>query len=588
MKTKSLLLTVIILCAALTASAFSGDAQIGGIYYNIVTKSAKATVIKSPNGYSGDVNIPPAVEYDGVNCSVQAISNEAFRGNTKITSITIPTSVQTIGSNAFYNCSGIEDIVIPNSVTTIGSGALYGCKNLHRVTLSSKLTTIPSGLFYECTTLKTVTIPHGVTTIEESAFAGCSMLFNVSIPKTVTYIGKNVFSDCTSMVSATLPESIEIIPAGLFSNCTSLESIVIPEGIKAIGEGAFSQCSGLLYLTIPSTVEIIGDRAFYGLMALEELCISDLKTWAALDFDNYSYNPMAYAKRILVNGELLTDLVIPTGTTAIGRYTFPVCKTLTSVTIPTSVETIGMGAFYYNDKLKTVTIGSGVKKMESSAFEKCADLTDVYCYATSLPEMTSSFKNAYIEEATLHVPSVAVGTYKDDFYWGKFGTVVALGTNDPAADMHKCGKPTVSYQNGKIMFKSTTKNVEFKSMVTNPDVDYRLNPVIPLSVTYTVSVMATRKGYEPSDVTVVTINWLDNGTNPTIIEQLKGDVNGDGQVDVGDIMAVINYMAGQTAGITPDMADVNGDKQVDVGDIMAIINIMASPLSPSARRFSIN
>ena len=52
-------------------------------------------------------------------------------------------------------------------------------------------------------------------------------------------------------------------------------------------------------------------------------------------------------------------------------------------------------------------------------------------------------------------------------------------------------------------------------------------------------------------------------------------MNGDGNVNVGDIMAVINYMAGQTEGIDEKVADVNGDGKVNVGDIMAIINIMA-------------
>jgi len=77
---------------------------------------------------------------------------------------------------------------------------------------------------------------------------------------------------------------------------------------------------------------------------------------------------------------------------------------------------------------------------------------------------------------------------------------------------------------------------------------------------------------------------------------LRGDVNVDGQVDVGDIMAVINVMAAAPAATTVYAAplatapaatvpggfaagvraDVNGDGQVDVGDIMAIINIMAA------------
>jgi hypothetical protein len=65
-----------------------------------------------------------------------------------------------------------------------------------------------------------------------------------------------------------------------------------------------------------------------------------------------------------------------------------------------------------------------------------------------------------------------------------------------------------------------------------------------------------------------------------IVEMKPGDVNGDGKVNVGDIMAVINFMAGQTAGINKDIADVNGDGNVNVGDIMAIINIMATSITP--------
>ena len=58
---------------------------------------------------------------------------------------------------------------------------------------------------------------------------------------------------------------------------------------------------------------------------------------------------------------------------------------------------------------------------------------------------------------------------------------------------------------------------------------------------------------------------------------LKGDVNGDGTVDVADIATVISVMAGAAV---PDVspsgsADVNGDGTVDVADIAAIISIMA-------------
>jgi hypothetical protein len=57
---------------------------------------------------------------------------------------------------------------------------------------------------------------------------------------------------------------------------------------------------------------------------------------------------------------------------------------------------------------------------------------------------------------------------------------------------------------------------------------------------------------------------------------LRGDVNLDGQVGIGDIVAITNIMAGiETDPGMVSRADVNGDTQVGIGDIVAITNIMA-------------
>ncbi len=57
----------------------------------------------------------------------------------------------------------------------------------------------------------------------------------------------------------------------------------------------------------------------------------------------------------------------------------------------------------------------------------------------------------------------------------------------------------------------------------------------------------------------------------------KGDVNGDGVVDVADIASIISVMAGSIVPGTSvsDAADVNGDGVVDVADIASVITIMA-------------
>ena len=52
----------------------------------------------------------------------------------------------------------------------------------------------------------------------------------------------------------------------------------------------------------------------------------------------------------------------------------------------------------------------------------------------------------------------------------------------------------------------------------------------------------------------------------------KGDVNLDGSIDISDVVAVINQMAG--SGNYP-YADVNSDDDVDISDVVAVINIIS-------------
>lgn len=61
----------------------------------------------------------------------------------------------------------------------------------------------------------------------------------------------------------------------------------------------------------------------------------------------------------------------------------------------------------------------------------------------------------------------------------------------------------------------------------------------------------------------------------TITTALPGDVNLDGNIDSGDIMAVYNAMAGNADAQLLQRADVNGDSNIDSGDVMVVYSIMA-------------
>lgn len=53
---------------------------------------------------------------------------------------------------------------------------------------------------------------------------------------------------------------------------------------------------------------------------------------------------------------------------------------------------------------------------------------------------------------------------------------------------------------------------------------------------------------------------------------IKGDVNGDGLVDVDDMNAVIDIVLG--AGKSVATADVNGDGTIDISDVNEVIDII--------------
>ncbi len=65
---------------------------------------------------------------------------------------------------------------------------------------------------------------------------------------------------------------------------------------------------------------------------------------------------------------------------------------------------------------------------------------------------------------------------------------------------------------------------------------------------------------------------IEDYNNPPEPPKKKGDVNGDGDVNISDVVAIINQMAGTAE--WPD-ANVNGDEKVDISDVVSVINIMA-------------
>ena len=470
---------------------------------------------------------------------ITSISEYAFTGCSALTSLQIPESVTKIGVGAFEACSSLVSLTLPGSLDIISAFLFKSCKSLTSVVLPEGVKNIGLYAFQDCSSLVSVTLPSSITGVDQFSFEGCKELKDVYChAKEVPFIADNALKDSyPEYITLHVPEeSIDAYKAtevwkdfkeiidldskssdastGMSSDAVNLnglfykligkglvaEVISDPEGSKysgdvvipssvsyegseytvtSIGSEAFSRCSDMTSLTIPVSVTKIGGGAFGGNKNLSALHISDLKVWCSIPFDNPTANPLAEAHHLYLNGEEITELVIPQGITSISEYAFTGCSALTSLQIPESVTKIGVGAFEacsslvsltlpgsldiisaflfkscksltsvvlpegvkniglyaFQDcsSLVSVTLPSSITGVDQFSFEGCKELKDVYCHAKEVPFIAdNTLKDSYPEYITLHVPEKSVEAYKGHKVWGSFKEIVGFHVDEPS------------------------------------------------------------------------------------------------------------------------------------------------------------
>ena len=342
-------------CSSLTTVTFEKESQLktisGGYsnpnYYGVFSDCTALTSIKIP-------------------ASVKTIEEAAFKGCSSLATVTFEkgSQLKTIGgdsysSGAFSDCTALTSIEIPASVETIEAAAFRGCSKLATVTFekASQLKTI-STAFSSCPIIS-IEIPASVETIETSAFRGCSKLATVTFEKgsqlkTIrsadsyyphTYYG--AFSFCP-ITSIEIPASVETIEAAAFKGCSSLTTVTFEKEsqLKIIGGGygysysgtfyyygAFSDCTALKSIEIPASVETIEVVAFKGCSSL-----------------------------ITVTFEKGSQLKIIGGGFRSGSYHGAFCQLKNLMTVDmsacTQVKTIGESAFDGDSELRLFKIGT--------------------------------------------------------------------------------------------------------------------------------------------------------------------------------------------------------------------------------------
>jgi hypothetical protein len=113
----------------------------------------------------------------------------------------------------------------------------------------------------------------------------------------------------------------------------------------------------------------------------------------------------------------------------------------------------------------------------------------------------------------LFVPKGCIASYQaadqwKDFFFTEEGEG-AGGEGSGETETKKCEKPTISYINGQLSFASETEGAEFVTEIADSDIKRHYDANIQLTATYTISVYATKAGYDNSDVATATLCWID-------------------------------------------------------------------------------
>ncbi len=393
--------------SAQTACTVNADTN----QFSYTVSNSEITISRYTGADSG-VIIPSTV----AGYPVTAISDQAFFGNTTLSSVEIPSGIETIGFAAFMGCTGLKNITIPSSVTGVGWASFNGCTGLENVTIEPGVESISGEAFKGCTGLTSITIPSSVTSIGSEAFSGCDNLVSIevdpdnlgyqdiggvvynkagttlsafpggrggayTVPYGVTNIGWCALRYCKKLTSVTIPSSVTSIEGLAFDGCTGLQSVIIPSGVASIGVQAFSGCFGLVSLTILGNITAMGEYAFLGCSSLTSVTISEnvkvigdrafqqctKLTAIEVDPGNTSYqdiNGVLFNKTgselIAFPGGLGGGYTIPDGVEVVSPYSFIACSKLTSVIIPQSVSSIGGYAFNSCNLLANVTVHAAV------------------------------------------------------------------------------------------------------------------------------------------------------------------------------------------------------------------------------------
>lgn len=464
-----------------------------------------------------------------------------FKGNEDITSfneLQYFTGLTSISNGAFSGCSNLISVIMPDGIETIGDYAFFSCKGLNSLALPNSVTSIGNYAFEECHSLQTLVIPASVTSIGVSAFGYCDGLTSIKVEE------DNLIYDSRDNCNAIIQKEKNILITG----CLNTN---IPTTVRSIGQCAFRGCSGLTSVNIPSNIIEIGGSAFMGCANLETLMlpatISSIGGNAFWDCNNLVSVVSERVNPIVLNS------MSPTFTSSYNRRV---------LTIPYGTKNAYIAAGWTEDVFKGGIVEAAPDPSQLNTLT-IADTEVLKGRQIILPVNMNNTENITALQFDLTLPA-GVSIAKNG--QGKYSVEKTGRCADHTLNVSKPGDANV-YK--VLLYITPVENIAGSEGAV-------------LNVTLETSESMTEGDYE---VTISNINLTtpeetkitpaDVTCKLTVNNSIPGDSNGDGSIDVTDIVSIANAILGRPSNsFDATAADVNGDGSIDVTDIVVIANMI--------------
>ncbi len=437
----------------------------------------------------------------------------------------------------------LTSITIPDQITEIGDYAFYGNPTLKTVNFHSGITRIGAGAFYE-TLLTQVRITNPDCEIGNSCFSN-SQVSSISLPQGMKKLGRHVFFYCVNLTSLTLPEGMEEIGLMCFSSC-NLTSVNLPstmvkldscslqdnpfssinlKNVKYVGRQAFSMCTNLTTVTSNGKLEEIDGAAF-------------------------TRCP-------------ITTAYLPEGLLTINMNAYFRCTNLNSFTVPTTVTTITGNPCVGATSLRTFNVAAGNEYF--TTYEGCL-------YATAGATVKPTRAEGDAPAGLTALVGVPTGWQQNVLRVPEGVTVIANQAAREATSITEVELPKTLVEVRASAFSSITGITKVTCLATTPP---SCGSDFTDAVYQNATLYVPMRSLELYRNALVWCNFqhiegIDTGEDEGPI----GDVNGDGNVTIGDVSALIDYLMDNSYEICMPRADANGDTIISIGDVSAIIDIL--------------